>query len=98
MAENYREIMSDLLTAYKAMGFNMSSKVHFIDSHLDFFPENLGAVVDERGETLYQDKSMEKRYQGGQVEPQYTGRLPLDPQKRCSTGDIQQKYSTTVTF
>jgi hypothetical protein len=44
--ENYHEIVSDLLTAYKAMGCNMSLKVHFLGSHLDFFPENLGAVSD----------------------------------------------------
>ena len=25
----------------------MSLKVHYLDSHLDFFPENLGAVSDE---------------------------------------------------
>ncbi|KAJ4437685.1 hypothetical protein ANN_17830 [Periplaneta americana] len=30
-----------------AMGCNMSLKTHFLDSHLDFFPENLGAVSDE---------------------------------------------------
>jgi hypothetical protein len=46
-AEKYHEIVSDLLTAYKAMGCNMSLKVHFLDSHLDFFPENLGAFSDE---------------------------------------------------
>jgi hypothetical protein len=28
-AENYHEIVSDILTAYKAMGCNMSLKVHF---------------------------------------------------------------------
>jgi hypothetical protein len=55
------EIVSDLLTGYKA---NMSLKVHFLDSHLDFFPENLGAVSDEHGERFHQDISnMEKRYQ-----------------------------------
>jgi hypothetical protein len=31
-AEKYREIVSDLLTTYKAMGCNMSLKVHFLDS------------------------------------------------------------------
>jgi hypothetical protein len=46
-AENYHEIVSDLLMAYKPMGCNMSLKVHFLGSHLDFFPENLGAVSDE---------------------------------------------------
>jgi hypothetical protein len=34
-AENYHEIVSDLLMAYKATGCNMSLKVHFLDCHLD---------------------------------------------------------------
>jgi hypothetical protein len=43
----------------------MSLKVHFLDSHLDFFLENLGAVRDEHRERFHQDISnMEKRYQG----------------------------------
>jgi hypothetical protein len=43
----------------------MSLKVHFLGSHLDFFPENLGAVSDEHGERFHQDiYKMEKRYQG----------------------------------
>lgn len=43
----------------------MSLKIHFLDSHLDFFPENLGALSDEHGERFHQQlKSMERRYQG----------------------------------
>ncbi|GBM11290.1 hypothetical protein AVEN_13538-1 [Araneus ventricosus] len=43
----------------------MSLKVHFLDLHLDYFPENLGAVSEEQGERFYQDiKEMERRYQG----------------------------------
>jgi hypothetical protein len=66
MAENYHhELVSDLLTAYKAMRCNMSLKVHFSDSHLDFFSENLSAVSDEHKERFHQDISnMEKWYQG----------------------------------
>jgi hypothetical protein len=64
-AENYHEIVCDLMTAYKCMGRNMSLKVHFLDSHLDFFPENVGAVSDDHGERFHQDISnKEKRYQG----------------------------------
>lgn len=64
-AENYKEIVSELLNAYKEMGCNMSLKIHFLDSHLDFFPENMGAISDEHGERFHQDISdMEKRYQG----------------------------------
>ncbi|CAH1107944.1 unnamed protein product [Psylliodes chrysocephalus] len=57
-----------LLTAYKEMGCNVALKIHFLDSHLDFFPENLRAVSDEHGERFYQDISaMEKRYQGSLI-------------------------------
>jgi len=43
----------------------MSLKIHFLHSHLDFFPENCDAVSDEHGERFHQDiSSMEKRYQG----------------------------------
>ncbi|UYV68846.1 hypothetical protein LAZ67_6001252 [Cordylochernes scorpioides] len=61
--ENYRDIVNDLLLSYKALGCNMSLKIHFLHSHLDFFPDNLGAVSDEHGERFHQDISMEKRYQ-----------------------------------
>jgi hypothetical protein len=48
-ASNYRDIVGELLNSYKDMGCNMSLKMHFLDSHLAFFPENLGAVSDEHG-------------------------------------------------
>ncbi|UYV60728.1 hypothetical protein LAZ67_1002045 [Cordylochernes scorpioides] len=65
--ENYRDIVNDLLLSYKALGCNMSLKIHFLHSHLDFFPDNLGAVNDEHGERFHQDiSSMGKRYQVAQ--------------------------------
>ena len=36
--------------SYKGMGCNMSLKVHFLESHLNFSPANLGEVSDEQGE------------------------------------------------
>ena len=64
-AENYEALVTELLSAYREMGCNMSLKIHFLDAHLDFFPENLGAVSDEHGERFHQDvATMEKRYQG----------------------------------
>jgi len=62
---NYEDVVQDLLTSYKAMGCNVSLKIHFLESYLDFFPENLGKVSAEHGERFHQDiLSMEKRYQG----------------------------------
>jgi len=43
-------MVADLVKSYRAMGSHMSLEVHFLDSHLDFFPENLGAVSVEHGE------------------------------------------------
>ncbi|KYM94050.1 hypothetical protein ALC62_15341, partial [Cyphomyrmex costatus] len=64
-AENYEELISELLKAYKSLGCNMSLKIHFLHSHLDFFPQNLGAVSDEHGERFHQDiANIEKRYRG----------------------------------
>lgn len=63
--KNYVTIVNDLLDNYKNMGCRMSLKIHFLHSHLDFFPENLGAVSDEHGERFHQDiLTMEHRYQG----------------------------------
>jgi hypothetical protein len=96
-AENYHEIVSVLLTAYKAMAYNMSLKVHFLDSHLDFFPENLGTVSDEHRERFHQDISnLEKWYQGKwslSMLADYCWTLNRDvPQATYS------RKSTTVTF
>ena len=64
-AENYKLAVNELLRTYQELGCNMSLKIHFLDSHLDFFPSNCGAVSDEHGERFHQDISaMERRYQG----------------------------------
>lgn len=62
-AENYREIVEEMLEHFKALGCKMSVKVHFLYSHIDYFPNNLGAVSEEQGERFHQDiKTMETRY------------------------------------
>jgi len=64
-APNYIQLVKKLLSVYKAMKCNISLKIHFLHSHMDFFPANLGAVSDEQGERYHQNIStMEKRYQG----------------------------------
>jgi hypothetical protein len=64
-AQNYEDLVNNLLQGYQKLCCNMSLKIHFLHSHLDFFPENCGAVNGEHGERFYQDiSSMEKRYKG----------------------------------
>jgi len=33
----------------------MSVKVHFFHSHVNYFPENSEAMIEEQGESFYQD-------------------------------------------
>ena len=64
-APNYRELVRKMLSAFGKLGANMSIKVHFLFSHLDRFPDNLGDYSEEQGERFHQDiKTMEERYQG----------------------------------
>ena len=54
-----------MLKCFEKLGANMSIKLHYLFSHLDRFPQNLGDFSDEQGERFHQDiKVMEDRYQG----------------------------------
>jgi len=64
-AANFRELVQDLMDSYEQLGCNMSLKMHFLFSHLNFFPLNCGDVSDEHGERFHHDISlMEHRYKG----------------------------------
>ena len=42
----------------------MSVELHFLWSHLNYFPKNCGDLNEEQGECFYQDiRIIEKRYQ-----------------------------------
>jgi hypothetical protein len=65
--EGNREIcMADITSVLSKFPWKpKSQKIHFLHSHLNFFPPNLVAVSDEHGERFHQDIStMEKRYAG----------------------------------
>ncbi|GBL89054.1 hypothetical protein AVEN_255195-1 [Araneus ventricosus] len=53
-AENYKDQVEDMLVLFQDFGCNMSLKIHFLDSHLNFFPDNCGQVSDEHGEHFHQ--------------------------------------------
>ena len=60
----YKTIVQRMLAAYEAQGCKMSLKVHFLHSHTDCFPENLGAYSEEQGERFHQEvRIIERRYQ-----------------------------------
>src|SRR6218665_347710 len=49
-AENYKKLVKDTLMQYPKLGSNMSLKIHFLHSHLDFFSDNCGMVSHEHDE------------------------------------------------
>ena len=53
--QHFRELVKKMLSALGQLGTNMSIKDHFLCSHLDRFPDNLGDYSEEQGEILHQD-------------------------------------------
>ena len=54
-----------MLNHFEKLGCNLSIKLHFLHSHLDFFPVNLGDYSEEHGEKFHQEmKNIEDRYYG----------------------------------
>ena len=63
---NYRNLVDVILQNFQALSAKMSIKLHYLFSHLDYFPVNLGVVSEKQGERFHQDiRKMEERYQGG---------------------------------
>ena len=64
-AQNYENLVSNMLLAFHYLGYKTSIKVHFLFSHLDKSPENVGSVSDEQGERFHQDlMTVEECFQG----------------------------------
>ena len=64
-SSSYASIIQDFLSSYKNLGARMSLKIHFLHSHLHFFPPNMGEISDELGKCFHQDiKVLENFYQG----------------------------------
>jgi hypothetical protein len=54
-----------MLEKFKVLGCLMSLKIHLLNSHLGFFPENLDAMSKKQGARFHQHiKEMERSYQG----------------------------------
>lgn len=54
----YKQMIEEMLDAFHNINVNMSLKIHFFHSHLNFFPPNMGAVTDELGERFHQEICM----------------------------------------
>ncbi|KAJ8868262.1 hypothetical protein PR048_029778 [Dryococelus australis] len=64
-AANYRELVNEMIVAYRNFGCNMSLKMNFLHLHLDSFPGDCSDVSDEHGERFHKViMTIEKRYEG----------------------------------
>ncbi|UYV69486.1 hypothetical protein LAZ67_6003764 [Cordylochernes scorpioides] len=62
---NYARIVENMIYKFHKLGCLINLKLHFMDSHLNFFHDNLGAESEEQGECFQQDiKIIEQRYNG----------------------------------
>ncbi|XP_033213929.1 chitinase-like protein 3 [Belonocnema kinseyi] len=60
-----KEVVRKMVDNFQKMGCHMSLKLHFFDSHIDYFPANVGAYSEGEGERFHQDlKVIEDGYQG----------------------------------
>ena len=51
-AENYKDLLEELLSSFEEMPCNMSIKPHYLKSHANKFPQNLGSISEEQRERL----------------------------------------------
>jgi len=73
-APKYYDLSQQLLNSFEKLGCNMNVKVHFFHSHVNYFPENLEAMIEEQGESIHQDIKAIKKIPG-MLEYQHVGKL-----------------------
>ena len=87
-----------MLDCYQKLKCSMSLKLHFMDSHVEYFPENRGDYSKEQGERLRQDiKVMQQQYQGREnknIMVDHCWMLKIDaPQKESMKRKMPQRRS-----
>ena len=48
-ASSYKNVVDVMLQNFQALDARMSIKLHYLFSHLDYFPKNLGDVSEKQG-------------------------------------------------
>jgi hypothetical protein len=61
-----RDIMYNLMEHFRNLGCKVSTKLPFLHSHIDYFPQNFSSISEEHGERFHQDiRGMKKAHQSG---------------------------------
>ena len=53
--ENYEDLVVNMLVAFLNLDCNISIKMHYPYSHMDYLPKNLDSLSDEQGECFHQE-------------------------------------------
>lgn len=65
---HYRIFVEELLDSFETIGVHMSTKIHFLHAHMDFFEKQLATESDEQGERFHQTcLPMEQRYKSKSI-------------------------------
>lgn len=67
-ADNFKVLVENMLDSYKAINISMSSKLHFLNNHLDVSAKQSPTESDEQGERFHQiTMPIEKRFKGKNI-------------------------------
>ena len=93
-AQNYEELVDNMLKRYQSLGARMSLKTHFYNSHLEFFPHNLGDISNKHGKRFCQETAIMKTLYQGRFSPNmmddYCWTLQCESDScsyKCKSGD-----------
>ena len=60
---HWKKVVSRTVDSFQKLKCSMSLKLYFMDSYVEYFPENLRDYSEEQSERFHQDiKVMEQRY------------------------------------
>jgi len=90
----YKAIVENMLGKLRVLGCNMSWKLLFLHSLLEYCPDNLGTSSEEYGERFYQNlKEMERRYDG-----RWDVNMMADYCWSVKVEEISQEHSRTASI
>jgi hypothetical protein len=58
-ADNYTQLIQDMLFRFNILGSNRSVKVNYLNKYLNRFQENLGDLSEVQGKIFHQEKKNE---------------------------------------
>jgi hypothetical protein len=95
-SKNYVEIVVELLSTYRALWCDMSLKLHFLQSQLEFFPEKYGTRLWRTRWKVPSGYILHGKKIQRQIEPKFVGWLLLEPGTRYTKEYKTQKITMRI--